>query len=313
MNQTHLSPDDPRLTAYALGELESAERAQVAAAIAGDPVAQAAVDEIRALAGRLEEALENEPIIAAPSQVSPDEELAVPARAPEAKVIRFPFYWASGLAAACLIVALVTRFETQTSPVVSTPDFAAKSSKIDPAASATRLEPVLEHPPLPVVESRKNFRTRDPSDVNPAPLREDGLSRARSVAEMETGDTASRNDPMAAPSIENRSESTNASEVASTDSRSQELLDLRVRYELFDANRKVEVPSIDTAAGNVFKFDASSLAMGKTLKVPGHKGTPSQEEMLKLYQANHDGKEDAAGRPDDFIDPAKKPTRATVE
>jgi Ca-activated chloride channel homolog len=36
-DSNRLHPDDPRLTAYALGELEGDEAAQVAAAIAADP------------------------------------------------------------------------------------------------------------------------------------------------------------------------------------------------------------------------------------------------------------------------------------
>ena len=41
LTQTRLDPDDPRLTAYALGELEGAEAAQVAAANApGTPATE---------------------------------------------------------------------------------------------------------------------------------------------------------------------------------------------------------------------------------------------------------------------------------
>jgi len=37
MNDTKIFSDDPRLTAYALGELEGEECAQVEAALAADP------------------------------------------------------------------------------------------------------------------------------------------------------------------------------------------------------------------------------------------------------------------------------------
>ena len=37
MNHPTLSPDDPRLTAYALGELEGEARAAVEAALRADP------------------------------------------------------------------------------------------------------------------------------------------------------------------------------------------------------------------------------------------------------------------------------------
>ena len=36
-NETRFDPADPRLTAYALGELEGGEADQVAAAVAADP------------------------------------------------------------------------------------------------------------------------------------------------------------------------------------------------------------------------------------------------------------------------------------
>ena len=100
MNETKLSPDDPRLTAYALGELEAGERAAVEAALQTDPAARAAVEEIRATARRLEAALiaeaemetkENPPVPA-----SRHLEPYIPAR----KLVRFPYWLVAGLAAA---------------------------------------------------------------------------------------------------------------------------------------------------------------------------------------------------------------------
>ncbi|MEQ2010039.1 MAG: zf-HC2 domain-containing protein, partial [Limisphaerales bacterium] len=49
----NLTPDDPKLTAYALGELDATERAAVEAALAHSPECRRAVEEIRALAGEL--------------------------------------------------------------------------------------------------------------------------------------------------------------------------------------------------------------------------------------------------------------------
>ena len=57
MNEITILPDDPRLTAYALGELEGEERAQVEAAVRGDPALESAVDAIRATARSIESAL----------------------------------------------------------------------------------------------------------------------------------------------------------------------------------------------------------------------------------------------------------------
>jgi Ca-activated chloride channel family protein len=57
MHAPRLTPDDPRLTAYALGELSGDERAAVEAAFRRDPALRAAVEEIRLLASQIEGAL----------------------------------------------------------------------------------------------------------------------------------------------------------------------------------------------------------------------------------------------------------------
>ena len=55
-----IDPNDPRLTAYALGELDEMESAAVAAMIADDADAMRAVEEIRSLGGKLETAFAHE-------------------------------------------------------------------------------------------------------------------------------------------------------------------------------------------------------------------------------------------------------------
>lgn len=59
-NDYRLSPDDPRLTAYALGQLHGDDRAAVEAALRNDPEARAVVEQTRAFAAQLESALANE-------------------------------------------------------------------------------------------------------------------------------------------------------------------------------------------------------------------------------------------------------------
>ena len=71
MNDFRLLPDDPRLTAYALGELSGAERAAVEAALHENPALRLVVDEIRATAEQIESALAGEPAAAAPSTAHP--------------------------------------------------------------------------------------------------------------------------------------------------------------------------------------------------------------------------------------------------
>jgi len=96
-----LNPDDPRLTAYALGELEGDEAAQVAAAIAADPALQAAVADIRATAGLLAAALEAEPLPAPPAH------RAVYHTVRPARVFRLPYFALAGLAAAACLTLIV--------------------------------------------------------------------------------------------------------------------------------------------------------------------------------------------------------------
>ena len=69
MHVPKLSPGDPRLTAYALGELGGDERAAVEAALRHDPALRAAVEEIRALAGQIEAAFAG---VAVPEPVQPE-------------------------------------------------------------------------------------------------------------------------------------------------------------------------------------------------------------------------------------------------
>ncbi len=122
MNQAHLSSDDPRLTAYALGELTDDERAIVEAAVQADPDLQVTVAEIRALAADLEEALAAEPV-ALP--VSPRDETspapAVDHASPDEglrRVTRFPYFLISGLAAACFaVVVAVHEWRAPDTPV----------------------------------------------------------------------------------------------------------------------------------------------------------------------------------------------------
>ena len=98
MKTNPISPDDPRLTAYALNELAPAERAEFEQDLAQDPAARQLVAEIAGTAAALTAALEHEPMEpAAP---------AVP-RGPLAKVVRFPYWTISSLAAACFAVFFI--------------------------------------------------------------------------------------------------------------------------------------------------------------------------------------------------------------
>lgn len=102
-----LTPDDPRLTAFALGELEGEEALAVAAAVARDPALQAVVDDVRAMSGDLESALGAEALpevepVAELSELQDEDYPFTPK-----KVTRLPVYLVSSLLAASLAVMLV--------------------------------------------------------------------------------------------------------------------------------------------------------------------------------------------------------------
>ena len=105
MNDFKFLPDDPKLTAYALGELDDEERAAMERALCDDPLARASVEDIRAIAAELETALDAEPgAVIIPFQSVSDPYGAAARRKNE----RSPhiFYLVGGLAAACFAVVL---------------------------------------------------------------------------------------------------------------------------------------------------------------------------------------------------------------
>ncbi len=117
-DHTHLT-DDPRLTAYALGELPPDERAEFEQRLQQDPAARQLVEEIRATVASLSDALADEPL-PEPMKKSSAKTAIVAGRDPRVldggrpmspgnslgKKIKFPhfYYVTAGLAAACFAV-----------------------------------------------------------------------------------------------------------------------------------------------------------------------------------------------------------------
>ncbi|MFZ5496694.1 MAG: YfbK domain-containing protein [Verrucomicrobiota bacterium] len=111
MNENTISPDDPRLTAYALNEMAAAERAEFEKLLQQDTAARQAVEEIRAAGTLLATALEAEPLAAIPTT---KKEAAIvagggPLKERLNRPIRFPqfYYIVSGLAAACFALFFI--------------------------------------------------------------------------------------------------------------------------------------------------------------------------------------------------------------
>ena len=147
MNPNKLLPDDQRLTAYALGELEGDERAAVEAALRDDPTARATVENIRAMGAQLTAALASEPLPAVPAEAPLARAALVPddddrkrddRPHPAWNLIRFPrlYYVVGGLAAAGVAVMVALR-EPPPAP----------EKKV---VYAVTLAPAVEPPPAPV-------------------------------------------------------------------------------------------------------------------------------------------------------------------
>lgn len=127
------SSDDPRLTAYALGELDGADREAVEAALRDDPALRAAVEEIRATVAQLEGALAGEALPAAPEMKAKMDD-SLPNRG--GGLLKFPqfYYVVSGLAAACFVVFVL----------VNDPGEAPTTAKV----TEHRVRTVINLPPL---------------------------------------------------------------------------------------------------------------------------------------------------------------------
>jgi len=166
MSTQPFSPDDPQLTAYALGELEAAERAAVEARLRDDPAARAAVEAIRATARQLETALAAEPLPeVAPVRVAPRRRLG--------RILRLPqFYYATAtLAAACLVVLVAVRGPEANRLAVAPPvepaalaeetAVMAKRERAEPAPAPATLARPAEAPHLQEVSAAAVVRENE--------------------------------------------------------------------------------------------------------------------------------------------------------
>jgi Ca-activated chloride channel family protein len=113
---------DPRLTAYALDELDAAERAEVEAQLAGDPERRRLVEEIRATARLLTEHLQNEPR----PKLAPEQREAIEARLQAAKPAPPRRPWIKRFGPTAAVVAMIgllawSAYLSQTPPRQPTP------------------------------------------------------------------------------------------------------------------------------------------------------------------------------------------------
>ena len=152
-DETGPRPDDPRITAYAFGELEGDERAAIEAAVAADPALRTAVAELRAFEGELGATLAGE--LKAGAAEMPSPAATAGAMQGHGRVLPFPAWvWAAaGLAAAAGVALMISRRETAPAHVSGTPVAVAPEAvevalpKAEPVARAVafpvRPEPLL--------------------------------------------------------------------------------------------------------------------------------------------------------------------------
>jgi Ca-activated chloride channel family protein len=140
MNAPLFSPDDPKLTAYALGELDEPERSAVEAQLRNDPAARATVESIRATARQLEQALAAEPLPA----TGPVRREA-PRRS--AKLLQFPrfYYVTATLAAACVAVLVVIR-QPEPRMKLTEPEPVSVMMSVDTSVAPTVTKDAVELP-----------------------------------------------------------------------------------------------------------------------------------------------------------------------
>ncbi|CAN5421952.1 hypothetical protein BH09PLA1_BH09PLA1_36140 [soil metagenome] len=160
MNTTNYQ-DDPRLTAYALGELSQGEREQVEALLRDNDSARQIVEEIRATA----ELLRSELASAATDATQRDAVTANanhPRRSPRA---RFLTYVASGLAAAAVIAL----------------GFAAFVPSLNRAREVATIQREREAEPFPSVETAKSQRSATQPQAQIPALKKDSQKLAESL------------------------------------------------------------------------------------------------------------------------------------
>jgi Ca-activated chloride channel family protein len=146
MNEPRFSRDDPRLTAYALGELDDRERVEVEVLLSRDAEARSAVEDIRKMAKQLESALEAELMPLVTTHVVIDDPYA---RSNQRKQRRYPknYFLIAGLAAA----GFALLFTFRDVPVQPTPLVTEYHEVVLPSAELAEAEPQepVEEPELP--------------------------------------------------------------------------------------------------------------------------------------------------------------------
>jgi Ca-activated chloride channel homolog len=188
-----ITPDDPKLTAYALGELDQTERAAIENELEKSPELRRAVEEIRATVLLLEKKLAAEelPGLAFAQQRKIENQLKEPAGRSAISFWRILFYGGLSAAAACFIFAM---FLPALSNSKQKPQHLALNS---PSNSQTKTQaPVPEKKPPVVIAANNNTVT--PAIITALPSTPTDQKPQPSVREARI-DVATKSAPVAPP------------------------------------------------------------------------------------------------------------------
>src|SRR5688572_9772346 len=155
MNTPLVNPNDPKWTAYVLGELDEADRASVERLLETSPEARALVNELKLAASAIDDVLTTSepPELLTAAQRAAVRDAADAGRANWFAVVPMRWGWGFGAAAAAIIVAAVVPLlpETSRPAVVSKPGAARPTT--EPTRTASQAADSRAQPPAAAAKS----------------------------------------------------------------------------------------------------------------------------------------------------------------
>jgi Ca-activated chloride channel family protein len=258
-------PEDPRLSAYAFGELDTAERTEVEALLARDADARRFVDELRATASELERELAAEPKL----ELSVQQRATIAAEAIGSRPIlslgRARLRWygglaaAAGIAAAALVGYRLMRDEPGSMPFTHSLD--GQESWLAGGTPAPAESPAVPNNLLAKNEpsNRAAARLAAKASISAAPIRQGELENVR----QNLGDAVSSLDSLEEKLGAVQSGSTPSAGLIYDDGQKKDLSEL--------SNDEIaRLRSLGYAGGNDSEL---STAIGVSVQARGSKGT----------------------------------------
>jgi Ca-activated chloride channel family protein len=191
MSTPHINPNDPKWTAYVLGELDEAERAAVERLLESSPEARAFVEELKRASSALAEALASEsPDVLGGAQRAASRTAADAGRAPWLTRLPMQWRWGAGAVVAAVIVAAAVLRPVE-APIPVAP-------KVGEVAVVPRPDaPTAPTPAIPTTDAgvadapaRQVIATQPSAVGSLSGLRFDALARLPAGATPDMGTTA---------------------------------------------------------------------------------------------------------------------------